>query len=445
MPSRSKRSGASSNFTRVEDRGVPDSGPVPPPLPMAMTTANGFRGLCQELGPPGGPADGWAPLPPAACGGGGLVPAALDKDKHSEIFMKTKMCKFHILGMCAKGPDCQFAHSMEEMNPLPDLYRTKLCKSLINTGQCDNPTCKYAHNKVELRTANMNRSGGGGGGFGGRANAKVGRNAKQRGNNSNNCGASGGRQPVQDSASIKAPRADYPKGFAPSSGAGGGGRGNDAQPLNQMPPLSMVTANGEQYPVMMHPTATWMPECWFQPPQQDVAWTGHLNTSQAPRAPTTSALGRSPTESPSGSTRSERQSDCNSNSLTTPSTPPPKHLYCSGGPEFSSNNGASQQWYARSGETVQLQQLPHNPGQRDDNTPMMPHNGQWLTCIQAPPDADDFFNNGNGITIKNTFLEIGCCDQPPRPLHKVATAGGRLELLAEVELGKETPRGVACF
>jgi hypothetical protein len=99
------------------------------------------------------------------------------------------------------------------------------------------------------------------------------------------------------------------------------------------------------------------------------------------------------------------------------------------------------------------QQIPYNDGQYDDMDPMpngqwpndkdpMP-NGQWLTFIQAPPappDADVFFNNGNGITIKNTFVEIGCSDQTARPLHKVATAGGRLELLAE-----ETPRGVACF
>jgi hypothetical protein len=344
--------------------------------------------------------------------------------------MKTKMCKYHILGMCKEGADCQFAHSKEEMNPLPDLYRTRLCKTLINTGRCDNPTCNYAHNKMELRTANMNR--GGGGGCGGRANAKVGRNAKQRGNNSSNGGASGGRQPFPDSASIKAPRADYPEGFAPSSGAGGG-RGNDANPLDQGVPLSMVTADGEHY--LLHPTATWMPECWFQTvqtPRENVAWTGHLNNSQAPRAPTTSALGR--TESPSGSTRSERHSDCNSNSLTTPSTPPPE--YCSGGrrsssPKLSSNTGASQQWYARCGEAMQLQQLPSNDGQHDDNAYMMPHNGQWPTFIQAPPDADDFCNNGHGINIKNTFVEIGCPDQPARPLHKVATAGGRLEHLVE--------------
>lgn len=67
-------------------------------------------------------------------------------------FNKTKMCKFHIIGACSKGPTCPFAHSKAEMRPLPDLTCTKLCKSLIDTGVCNNKACMYAHNKLELRT-----------------------------------------------------------------------------------------------------------------------------------------------------------------------------------------------------------------------------------------------------------------------------------------------------
>lgn len=76
-----------------------------------------------------------------------------DKDKSERIavFEKTKMCKFHILGVCMKGDNCRFAHEKTQLQALPDLQRTKLCKTLINTGQCDNPQCKYAHNKEELR------------------------------------------------------------------------------------------------------------------------------------------------------------------------------------------------------------------------------------------------------------------------------------------------------
>jgi len=73
--------------------------------------------------------------------------------KHTDIFQKTKMCKFHIMGLCSKGQGCLFAHGKEELAPLPDLFRTKLCKTLINTGTCEEPDCKFAHNKEELRTA----------------------------------------------------------------------------------------------------------------------------------------------------------------------------------------------------------------------------------------------------------------------------------------------------
>lgn len=74
-----------------------------------------------------------------------------EKTQRIAVFEKTKMCKFHILGVCMKGDGCRFAHEKMQLQALPDLQRTKLCKTLINTGQCDNPQCKYAHNKDELR------------------------------------------------------------------------------------------------------------------------------------------------------------------------------------------------------------------------------------------------------------------------------------------------------
>lgn len=69
----------------------------------------------------------------------------------TEVFEKTKMCKFFILGCCTRGDACHFAHDKDQLSNLPDLFRTKLCRSLINTGRCDNEDCKYAHSKEELR------------------------------------------------------------------------------------------------------------------------------------------------------------------------------------------------------------------------------------------------------------------------------------------------------
>jgi hypothetical protein len=71
--------------------------------------------------------------------------------------VKTKMCKFHIMGQCAKGEKCLFAHSQEELNALPDLRCTKLCRTLLKTGRCDAIDCTYAHSKEELRQMGQTR------------------------------------------------------------------------------------------------------------------------------------------------------------------------------------------------------------------------------------------------------------------------------------------------
>jgi len=69
----------------------------------------------------------------------------------AQVFERTKMCRFHILGACARGTACHFAHDRQELTEPPDLFRTKLCKTLINTGQCTDVQCRYAHTKEELR------------------------------------------------------------------------------------------------------------------------------------------------------------------------------------------------------------------------------------------------------------------------------------------------------
>lgn len=72
-------------------------------------------------------------------------------------FAKTKMCKFHLQGKCAKGANCSFAHGSNEMERSPDLFRTQLCMALLKTGKCkDSETCKYAHTREQLRALPAN-------------------------------------------------------------------------------------------------------------------------------------------------------------------------------------------------------------------------------------------------------------------------------------------------
>jgi len=72
-------------------------------------------------------------------------------ESRMQQFNKTKLCKFFIMGICAKNEQCQFAHDKREMRPLPKLACTKLCKTLIEKGVCRQANCTYAHCKDELR------------------------------------------------------------------------------------------------------------------------------------------------------------------------------------------------------------------------------------------------------------------------------------------------------
>lgn len=87
-----------------------------------------------------------------------MAAALLVKPPRSGQFSKTKLCRFELLGICAKGPDCPFAHGQTELKALPDLRCTKLCRELLSTGQCTNPSCSYAHARQELRTASSSKN-----------------------------------------------------------------------------------------------------------------------------------------------------------------------------------------------------------------------------------------------------------------------------------------------
>lgn len=79
---------------------------------------------------------------------------AADDDRRAgrtQVFEKTKFCKFFLQGQCQRGEQCRFAHAANELQQLPDLQRTKLCKVMLQTGSCDDPQCTYAHSRQEFR------------------------------------------------------------------------------------------------------------------------------------------------------------------------------------------------------------------------------------------------------------------------------------------------------
>mmetsp|Transcript_58553 Transcript_58553/g.116102 ORF Transcript_58553/g.116102 Transcript_58553/m.116102 type:complete len:394 (-) Transcript_58553:57-1238(-) len=77
--------------------------------------------------------------------------AASSRPTRNCQFFKTKRCKFEFLGMCAKGPQCPFAHGSTELRPLPDLRCTKMCRELLQSGRCNSSNCAYAHSREEVR------------------------------------------------------------------------------------------------------------------------------------------------------------------------------------------------------------------------------------------------------------------------------------------------------
>ncbi|CAK9032880.1 unnamed protein product [Durusdinium trenchii] len=64
----------------------------------------------------------------------------------------TRMCKFVSAGRCCRGSACDFAHSVDELRPTPNLVSTRLCAQFSATGRCRyGRVCKFAHGSGELR------------------------------------------------------------------------------------------------------------------------------------------------------------------------------------------------------------------------------------------------------------------------------------------------------
>ncbi|KAL7067117.1 zinc finger, CCCH type domain-containing protein [Cryptosporidium serpentis] len=68
---------------------------------------------------------------------------------------KTKMCAFYNVGKCTRGNLCAFAHSVQELRPLPDLRFTRLCEMTKKGDVCRDMNCTFAHSLNDLRTTEI--------------------------------------------------------------------------------------------------------------------------------------------------------------------------------------------------------------------------------------------------------------------------------------------------
>lgn len=68
--------------------------------------------------------------------------------QHISVFAKTKVCSFHLRGMCAHGDLCSYAHDIGQLRVQPDLAKTRMCPKRV---ACAGRACSYAHSREELR------------------------------------------------------------------------------------------------------------------------------------------------------------------------------------------------------------------------------------------------------------------------------------------------------
>jgi hypothetical protein len=68
---------------------------------------------------------------------------------------KTKLCRYHMKGLCKHGSDCRFAHGKDQLVQPPNLQKTRMCPDLQEKGVCNNPHCTFAHHENELKKVNI--------------------------------------------------------------------------------------------------------------------------------------------------------------------------------------------------------------------------------------------------------------------------------------------------
>lgn len=56
------------------------------------------------------------------------------------------------MGLCARGTECTFAHSHDEVKEQQSFFKSRLCQEFTTAGFCENgDRCKFAHGMSDLR------------------------------------------------------------------------------------------------------------------------------------------------------------------------------------------------------------------------------------------------------------------------------------------------------
>ncbi|ANQ08403.1 Uncharacterized protein PCOAH_00026860 [Plasmodium coatneyi] len=72
------------------------------------------------------------------------------KEKIHDQYYRIKLCPFLKKGLCQKGDNCSYAHSIDTLRSCMNLMKTKICQLWLKN-ECRNPNCVYAHGEGELR------------------------------------------------------------------------------------------------------------------------------------------------------------------------------------------------------------------------------------------------------------------------------------------------------
>lgn len=75
-----------------------------------------------------------------------MIPPQIDSP-----LWKTRMCKFMKEGKCARGEQCRYAHTENELRPMVDFTMSAICRVVMQGYACNNINCRYAHTHMELR------------------------------------------------------------------------------------------------------------------------------------------------------------------------------------------------------------------------------------------------------------------------------------------------------